>query len=219
MFKKLTINNWRQFREIEIDFHDRLTILTGANGAGKTTLLQLLNRHWGWNLQFVSTPRFTSKGIRKYWGGFWSEDEDKESESTPLPKQKIGEIEYRSSNKSELFVPANVQETFAIEIRNQPTICGVFVPSHRPPYIFQRVDQIPAQLDAKAQIFQTYLNELMARFNAGGRTQSPAFRIKTSLISLATFGYGNEAVDRNEDAIKTFEGFENILRIVLPTNT
>lgn len=40
-FKALRISDWKQFQNIDIDFHERLTILTGANGSGKTTLLHL----------------------------------------------------------------------------------------------------------------------------------------------------------------------------------
>jgi hypothetical protein len=130
----------------------------------------------------------------------------------------IGKLEYRSGGSATLRVPENVSEVFAVDIQGQQPANGVYVPSHRPPYIFQRVDQIPTQLDAKDQIFQTYLNELMARFSASGRTQSPSFRIKSALISLATFGYGNQAVDRNDDAVRMFEGFDRILRTVLPAS-
>ena len=38
MFKRLNIKGWRQFDEIDVNFHKNLTILTGANGAGKTTI-------------------------------------------------------------------------------------------------------------------------------------------------------------------------------------
>jgi predicted ATP-dependent endonuclease of OLD family len=44
IFKRLRIANWRQFRELNLEFHDRLTILTGANGAGKTTILNFLSQ-------------------------------------------------------------------------------------------------------------------------------------------------------------------------------
>ncbi|MFC1718335.1 AAA family ATPase [Candidatus Poribacteria bacterium] len=37
-FKSLKINNWKQFDAIDIEFHDRLTILTGANASGKTIM-------------------------------------------------------------------------------------------------------------------------------------------------------------------------------------
>ena len=47
-FKALRISDWKQFQNIDIDFHERLTILTGANGSGKTTLLHLLAKHFGW---------------------------------------------------------------------------------------------------------------------------------------------------------------------------
>ncbi|WP_238537601.1 AAA family ATPase [Zavarzinella formosa] len=37
-------------------------------------------------------------------------------------------------------------------------------------------------------------------------------------MSLATFGYGNQAVERNEEAVRIFEGFQDILRIMLPAS-
>ncbi len=40
--------------------------------------------------------------------------------------------------------------------------------------------------------------------------------IKEALASLAIFGYGNQLVVPNETARKLFEGYVNILRIVLP---
>jgi len=39
-FKSLEVNSWQQFENINIDFQNKLTILTGANGSGKTTLLK-----------------------------------------------------------------------------------------------------------------------------------------------------------------------------------
>lgn len=218
MFDSLNLHNWRQFATIDIAFHPRLTVLTGANGSGKTTILHLLNRHWGWNLQYVSTPRWDSSGTRKYWAGFWS-DPELDTDGAPVESHgvnNIGTLKYASGPTAQLRVPGNVNEVFGVEIQGQQPVKGVYVPSHRPPYIYQKVDQIPTQLDAKEQIFQTYLNELMARFSTTSLTQSPSFRIKSALISLAALGYGNQAVDRNEDAIRMFEGFDKILRIVLP---
>ena len=99
MFSKLVLHHWRQFNRIEIDFHRRLTVLTGANGTGKTTLLHLLNRHWGWNLQYVSSPLSNGKELKKYWAGFWGEEEERglpaNSSRPPRPQEhSIGEITY-----------------------------------------------------------------------------------------------------------------------------
>ena len=47
MFKRLNVKGWRQFSDIDIEFHEHLTILTGANGAGKTTILNLLSKNIG----------------------------------------------------------------------------------------------------------------------------------------------------------------------------
>ena len=54
--KSLKISNWKQFHDIDIEFHDRLTVLTGSNASGKTTLLNLLGRHFGWEFPELLTP-------------------------------------------------------------------------------------------------------------------------------------------------------------------
>lgn len=55
-FKKITIQGWRQFDDIDISLHPRLTILTGANGAGKSSILRVFSSHFGFDKAFLSTP-------------------------------------------------------------------------------------------------------------------------------------------------------------------
>src|SRR5579872_3213649 len=93
MFSKLILHHWRQFNRIEIDFHRRLTVLTGVNGSGKTTLLHLLNRHWGWNNEYVSSPSTNGKELKKYWAGFWGEDETPTAANLPR-YYEIGRLTY-----------------------------------------------------------------------------------------------------------------------------
>lgn len=212
MFKSLKISRWRQFADIEIDFHPNLTVLTGANGAGKTTLLGVLSRHFGWTIPLISTPR-RLRGALKFFTDYWDFDYETSQRHDLLT---IGEITYSAGQRSALRVPPNVTESYNVEFSNQQPIPGLFIPSHRPVYVYQKVESIPTQLNAHEQLLSNYLNELRSRYAIGGKSRSPSFRIKESLISLATFGYGNEAIARNQEAIATFEGFQNVLRIVLP---
>jgi energy-coupling factor transporter ATP-binding protein EcfA2 len=73
-FTKLSLHAWRQFSSVDIAFHRRLTVVTGANGAGKTTLLNLLSRHFGWNVNLVSTPRSNGAitNTTRYSADFWN---------------------------------------------------------------------------------------------------------------------------------------------------
>ncbi len=38
--RKISLKNYRCFEQIEMDFHDRLTVIVGNNGAGKTSVLE-----------------------------------------------------------------------------------------------------------------------------------------------------------------------------------
>jgi len=53
-FLRLQVHDWRQFGSVDLQFHPRLTVLTGANASGKTTLLNLLARHFQWVTQYES---------------------------------------------------------------------------------------------------------------------------------------------------------------------
>lgn len=215
MFDGITIQGWRQFRDVSIEFHDRLTILTGANGAGKTTILNMLNRHFGWNLAFISTPR-RRKTLVEYFSDFW-EGVSPRSETTRRGNQiSIGEIRYRQGEAAQLLVPEQVQHEYQISISGQQAIQGLFVSSHRPVFFYQQVQAIPTQPSAREQLLTQYLNEIRSRYSSGGRVQSPSHRLKEALISLAVFGYGNQVVTPNPEYRQTFEGFQHVLKTVLP---
>lgn len=214
MFTYLTLKNWRQFSDVQVDFHPQLTILTGANGAGKTTLLNLLNRHFGWNMQFLGVPGRRKEGGFEYDSGYW------ERRATLLDPAAsydlIGEVGYRSGFRAQLALPRSVGETFQPEIMSMQAVNGLFIPSHRPNHMYQRVTSIPTDLASRESLFDAYASEVRSRYTSGASGVSPSFRIKEALISLATFGFGSEVVERNTDAVETFQGFERILRVVLP---
>ena len=217
MFHDIKLERWRQFQYLNIEFHPQLTVLTGANGTGKTTILNLLNRHFGWNLQLVSTPRRLKRGRARFFSDLWPADEVQDEEAEPAPsRSEIGQITYSDGQVARLSVPENLQEAYAVEISGQERIPGIFVPSHRPVYgVYQKVEQIPTELQPKEQLFEIYLNALRNFYTPRPRAL-PIFQIKQALISLATFGYGNEVVQPNQEAIDVFEGFQNVLRTVLP---
>ena len=217
MFDRLAIRRWRQFESVDLTFHDRLTVLTGANGAGKTTLLHLLNRHWGWSIPLVSTPRFDRKGIRKYWTGFWSAQSPDDSGPDEAPNQReVGTIQCRGLPESRITLPENVDETFSVSINPMHQIAGVYVASHRPLYVHHKIENIPTEVSAREQIFTFYLNELRNRYNFNARVKSPSHQLKQALVSLAVFGYGNEVVQPDAEARRTLEGFQDVLRTILP---
>ena len=216
MFRSIEIHDWRQFSAVRVQFHDRLTVLTGANGSGKTTILNLLNRHFGWNLQLVGTPRAPKRGVLRFFSDLWK------YRTSPLDigsstGEAIGSIVYSDGASAALTIPHEVSNQYQVNIANQRSIAGIFIPSHRPVYVYQQVENIPTTIRPNDQLLQNYLNEVRNRFTANSRVRSPSHRIKEALISLATFGYGNQVVARNDDAIATFEGFQKVLSKVLPS--
>ena len=213
MFKSLSLEGWRQINRFDLAFHDRLTVLTGANGSGKTTVLNLLSKHFGWPAPFVSTPRIgTTRSVLEYVAGLWS----KLSGGIDLTAERVvGEIHYRSGSVSKLVVPVVSSATYEIEVRPHTPIPGLHIPSHRPLYNYQAVQHIPTTPRTREEAFNQYRD--MVRHRYFGTAVQPATRfIKETLISLALFGYGNQAVSPNPASVELFEQFERTLSTVLP---
>lgn len=232
LFQSLRFSGWRQYREIDIAFHPRLTIITGANGAGKTTVLNLLSRFFGWQSGLVSTPRrakggiafssdsWTEESLADYtaWleDRFHSEKEPPVPASAPSAETQIGTLSYPDGGTSSLTLPAAVGASFQINIHSARTVKGLHIPSHRPIYSYQSVENIPTIPRKRDQAFAQYTEIVRARYYGGHHQRTPNYYMKETLISLATFGYGNQVIERDAESSATFEGFEEILSTILP---
>jgi len=218
MFKSLKINTWRQFQKVEIDFHPRLTILTGANGAGKTTLLNLLSRHFEWPTEFIGTLKKDKKtGGFKFFSDFWKHLFDSNKEGQEISQNVIGEIIYESGKNCTLIIPKIVNSIYTIDFQHQQGVKGIHIPSHRTNYKYQSVPNISTKIISRKDAYSQYKSSFIQHYRGEHSPHTANYYIKETLISLATFGYGNKVVTRNEDAITLYEGFEEILRKVLPS--
>lgn len=164
-----------------------------------------------------------------YSTDYWNSDDPEDSEegddlsgnlSPPQPigtRVEIGTILYSNGVISTLSIPTeNTASQYEISISNTQNVEGLHIPSHRATYSYQQVQSIPTVPRRRNDAFQHYINLVRTRF-AGGHTQwSPQYYMKETLIALATFGYGNTAVEADHESAAIFEEFQNVLRMILP---
>ncbi len=206
-FKRLEIAGWRQFGSVQIEFHPRATIITGANGSGKTTLLSILSQHFGWTPAFIGTLRIDHKGARRYFSGVISDVAEGDVD--------VGTLTYDDGAVAAIQTPTE-GASFQVTIRGSQAVPGIYITSHRPVYSYQRVTEIPTEVHAGEQLFNQYLSIIREHYQLNARIQSASHRLKAALISLAMFGHGNLVVAPNDEARVTFEGFSKVLSRVLP---
>lgn len=214
-FKNINIHKWQQFDEVHIDLHDRLTILTGSNGCGKTTLLSLLARHSGWNHHTLSTPRKDIKtGAVRFYNRFFR---GKSEEYGNI----VGNINYSNDISCDLTIHDSNQANYYISLDNQQPVKSFYIPSHRPLFRYQALGNIPTAKKDKQAAFSEVSNMMIQSYQGSYHGQSASFLMKSSLIGWAINGYGvtnNNKVIMPEDReqIKFYEGFQNVLRKILP---
>lgn len=212
-FKKITLHRWRQFQDIEIDFSSNVTVLTGPNGCGKTTILNVLARHFGWNINFISSPYYEKKSGRKLWSDLTREFEHERE--IPANQTEVGTIEYSNGDKCQLIVPLQSQAQYQLQYQNQMGITGLNIPSHRPIMGYFQIQNIPTNPKTNQQQYDEF-KQLQFQAYGSDNVRNPGVVLKQSLISLALFGAGNEHVQPNIEYRTLFDQFQNILRVVLP---
>lgn len=208
-FKKLTIRDWKQFEKIDLDFHPQLTVLTGANGSGKTTIINMLSRHFGWDHRELATPaQETKTGVFRFFARWFK--------SEPTTNDlKIGELFYSDNKKSDLTISDSNSAQYAVFIPQQQSIQGISIPSHRPTYFYRHVPHISTSKRSKREAYDlAFGSSRNYYFSGGGQTSN--YYLKETIMSWAIGGEGNRHVVPDPELRKYFDGFQDVLKKVLP---
>lgn len=222
----MRIEGWRQFREVEIDFHDRLTILTGSNGAGKSTILKILKCHFLYeeDEKFIATPvKEQDKTIFSFGRRIYSKLDDFFSNKIVEDGNKIGEIKFTNGQSSLLRLPSNNAIQYALHRSGGISIDGINIDSHRTPPRYEQVKHLQISgmlpIDAYKDLFEVErTNRDLTHYHKDGvlRRVNPVSALKEALISFATFGVGNIHVAPIPELVGLYEKFQEILKTVLP---
>lgn len=208
-FKSLEISDWKQFQNLNIQFHDKLTVLTGANGSGKTTILNMLARHFGWSLHELATPAKDEElGIIRFFSRWFKKKIKSDS-------NLIGKISYSNNSTANIEIPDQNQAQYQPQIRPRQAIRGLNIPSHRPVFYYQQIPNISTQKRTKEQAFQLTFQSHMSKYQ-NSHSQPSNYFIKETLLNWAIGGSGNEFMQADKELYDYYKGFENVLKAILP---
>ncbi|WP_422050253.1 AAA family ATPase [Shimia sp.] len=228
-FKSLTLHEWRQFKDVNIDFHPSLTIITGTNGSGKSTILKILDHDDGpdGGNQFLATPvEDKTSGRSGYSLGSLFGRLNPFTRSTAAShsafRYEVGSITYADGKTAELAVQDRSSLHYYLEVKGYQNTTGFKIESHRALPMYQQVDSLPVAGIAPKEAF-SYFFESQANFQRGssthrrGRTvHNPVAPLKETLIGFAAFGSDNNHMKAVPELVGLYEGFQDTLRTLLP---
>lgn len=214
-FKKLSVRHWRQFHDVEIEFSDSVTILTGRNGTGKTTILNILAQHSSYHATFLGSPTQGRDSLGRFTSGVWGTDSGFVSNEN---SDYIGQIHYSTGERSEIRIAHNVGVNFTPTITPKISVPVLNIPSHRRLPGYKKVDSIPTNPITRAQALNSYQKEFWSGVNGEVTRTTPLTKMKEAIISMAAFGPGNGRVISNKESLAAFEDFESRLRQIIPEN-
>lgn len=224
MIEKLNLYEWNQFKDINIKFHPRVTIITGANGSGKSTILRVVGSLIGWNYPEIGVP--TDYENSPFMSGIKKEKLITASSTFDTSGIKIGTVNLDDENGYDIFVPNKVNTpSYSISLKPFNTegtsnLKGLNISSHRFAFSYTKLEHIPTNIISKQQAFTKYTESLRKRTIPNGyynpKEENPTLHMKSTLISLAVFAQGNEFVKKDENSYNLFIGFIEVLRTLLP---
>lgn len=209
-FDKLTLSGWRQFHKVDIKFHPKLTIITGANGAGKSSLLSMLTQHFGWQHRFLGTPL-----KRRINGAVRFITDLRRTQKQDVNEYSVGTIEYLPSGEATLKTSKEGVQ-YLVNIYNQKSVLGTYISSHRPMPFYQQINTINVGAQSPDQAYAQLQSDSANRANGQYHGPTSIFRMKEALISMATFGPKTEFSFGDVPALDTIRKFSDVLRRTLP---
>jgi hypothetical protein len=220
-FKALQLENWRQFGQLQMDFHPRLTVLTGANATGKSTILGLLARHFAWGRTYSPSPL-----RRRSKDGGWIAVSKRHADQLLQANDgwtQFGSLTYGDGSTTSIEAPDHIQnasQQYDVLLRNQRPVLGVNLTSHRlVSGAYSPVTQIPTVFATADQVLDQFVNELRTRYQGAWSQKTPQLVLKESLLAAATFGQpATETFEQNPVAFDIWQNFQAILSDVFPAS-
>ena len=220
-FKSIEISDWQQFDHVSLDLSTKVVIITGANGSGKTTIASQLGRHFGYKKTSLATPISSSDGKITYTAGLFGQIQKLFEFFKPKSNpNQIGTIGYNNGQVAKISLPTASAVNYETVISQMPTMPGVFMPSHRPHFVFQKFSNFQM---GKRKSRQEAHTEFYTKLSNPNGSQPIGLDIKTALIKWAIDGNGvkDNSNDRwirrpHIESKNNYNGFTEVLKNFLP---
>ncbi|GAW33658.1 recombination protein F [Roseovarius sp. A-2] len=227
-YKSISVDQWRQFREVSLQLHPNLTILTGPNGSGKSTLLSLLelSMELPYREPYLATPVNDSKSGKTGYSLstlFSRFNPFKRKENAPQSSgHEIGTLEYDDGSTARIMAQGSNALQYQVHLDPMQSVSGFKIASHRALPRYQAVQSLPVSGIRPKDAFD-YFAQSQSHYTRGDRyhrqgktIQNPVAPMKETLIGFAAFGADNVHLKAIPELVGLYDRFQDLLLALLP---